>query len=77
MEKIPISDILIHMQLYQIIIPSPLGDLIAIASDDHLLILEFADSEELEEKISVIARNFSVPVKNDVAIQEKRKNSIS
>ena len=32
---------------YQNLIPSPLGDLIAIASDDHLLMLEFADSEEL------------------------------
>jgi O6-methylguanine-DNA--protein-cysteine methyltransferase len=39
------------MQLYQIIIPSPLGDLIAIASDDHLLMLEFADSGELSEKL--------------------------
>ena len=62
---------------YQTLIPSPLGDLIAIASDDHLLMLEFADCEELEERLSVIAKNFSVPVKNDVAIQEKRKNSIS
>lgn len=38
--------------MYSTIIPSPLGDLIAIASDDHLLMLEFADSEELEEKVS-------------------------
>lgn len=35
---------------YQVLIPSPLGDLVAIASDDHLLMLEFADSEELGEK---------------------------
>ena len=37
---------------YQSLIPSPLGDLIAIASDDHLLMLEFADCEELEAKVS-------------------------
>jgi hypothetical protein len=37
---------------YQTIIPSPLGDLVAIASDEQLLMLEFADSEELEEKVS-------------------------
>ena len=37
---------------YQNLIPSPLGDLIAIASDDHLLMLEFADSEELWVKLS-------------------------
>jgi hypothetical protein len=40
------------MSLYQTIIPSPLGDLIAIASDDHLLMLEFADSVELTEKLA-------------------------
>jgi hypothetical protein len=34
------------------IIPSPLGDLVAIASDDHLVMLEFADSEALEEKVA-------------------------
>ncbi len=39
------------MQLYQSLIPSPLGDLVAIASDDYLLILEFADSGELMEKL--------------------------
>ncbi len=37
---------------YQSIIPSPLGDLVAIANDDHLVMLEFADSEELEEKVA-------------------------
>jgi hypothetical protein len=57
------------MSLYQSTISSPLGDLVAIASDDHLLMLEFADSEELEEKVSVIARN--------EAIQVSGKDSIS
>ena len=32
-------------------IDSPIGTLIAIASDTHLLMLEFADSENLERKI--------------------------
>ncbi len=41
----------LNMQLYQTIISSPLGDLVAIASDDHLLMLEFSDSEELAEKL--------------------------
>ncbi len=45
---------------YQTCIPSPLGDLIAIASDDHLLMLEFADCEELEERLSVIARHEAI-----------------
>ncbi len=40
--------------MYSKIIPSPLGDLIAIASDDHLLMLEFSDSWELDEKIKKI-----------------------
>ena len=37
---------------YQTLIPSPLGDLIAIADDSNLLMLEFADCEELEGKLS-------------------------
>ena len=45
---------------YQSLISSPLGDLIAIASDDHLLMLEFADSEELEVRLSVIARHEAI-----------------
>lgn len=39
------------MNLYQSIITSPLGDLIAVASDRHLMMLEFADSGELGEKL--------------------------
>jgi O6-methylguanine-DNA--protein-cysteine methyltransferase len=38
--------------MYSTIISSPLGDLVAIASDDHLLMLEFADSGELAEKLA-------------------------
>ncbi len=37
---------------YQNLIPSPLGDLVVIASDEHLLMLEFADSGELAEKLA-------------------------
>lgn len=32
-------------------IDSPIGTLIAVASDTHLMMLEFADSENLERKI--------------------------
>lgn len=57
---------LFHM-LYQSLIPSPLGDLIALASEAHLLLLEFADSKGLEKKVSVIARSHG-----DVAIQSEK-----
>jgi hypothetical protein len=48
------------------IIPSPLGDLVAIASDDHLLMLEFADSEELEEKVARLTKSPFVILTKDV-----------
>ncbi len=41
--------------LSQLIIPSPLGDLSALANETHLLILEFADSKEWEKKILSLA----------------------
>ena len=47
---------LFHM-LYQSLIDSPLGDLIAIASQTHLLLLEFADSKQLEEKLEKSSLN--------------------
>jgi O-6-methylguanine DNA methyltransferase len=40
------------MQLYQIIIPSPIGDLIAIANDDYLIMLDFIDHKEFKEKLA-------------------------
>ena len=43
------------MQLSSAFINSPLGDLLAIANESHLLLLEFADSKELEKKVSLIA----------------------
>jgi hypothetical protein len=39
------------MKYSQAIISSPLGDLVAVASPTHLVMLEFADSENLERKI--------------------------
>lgn len=52
-------------------IPSPLGDLIAVASETRLILLEFADSKGLEKKISDIARSYS-----DVANQWQKKDSV-
>jgi O6-methylguanine-DNA--protein-cysteine methyltransferase len=59
------------MQLYQSIIPSPLGDLLAIASDKHLLMLEFADSEELEEKIAKLTKSHFVILTKEGSAAEK------
>lgn len=42
------------MFLYYHIIPSPIGDLTALASNETLLLLEFTDSEELPTKIKKI-----------------------
>lgn len=42
------------MSLSTAIIPSPLGDLFAIASDAQLIMLEFADSKGREKKIQKI-----------------------
>lgn len=39
------------MQLYQKSISSPLWDLIAVANEDHLLLLEFSDSKQLQKKL--------------------------
>ena len=43
------------MPLSSAFINSPLGDLLAIANESHLLMLEFVDSKELEKKVSLIA----------------------
>ena len=47
------------MKYSQTIIPSPLGDLVAVASDTYLMMLEFADSENLERKMSSFAKELS------------------
>lgn len=36
------------------IISSPIGDLVAIATDSHLVMLEFADSPSLEGKLQIL-----------------------
>lgn len=54
------------MNYSQIIIPSPLGDLIAIASDDHLVMLEFADSPSIEKKITKVTESPFVRMTKDV-----------
>ncbi len=40
----------------QLIILSPLGDLIALANETHLLMLEFADSKEINLKIQKLEK---------------------
>lgn len=42
------------------IISSPLGDIFLIASDTHLLLLDFSDSQELPKKIEKVTggKNF-------------------
>ncbi len=47
---------------YSLIIPSPLGDIMTIANDSHLLMLEFTDSKELAKKISIIVNSHSLPI---------------
>lgn len=47
------------MNYSQIIIPSPIGELIAVASPTHLMMLEFADSPWLEGKLSSFAKELS------------------
>lgn len=54
-----IYTILISMSLYSHIISSPVWDLIAIASDEHLLLLEFSDWEEVPIKIKKIENQYN------------------
>lgn len=42
------------MTLSSLIIPSPLGDLIAIADDHALHLLEFADHRELSKRLAML-----------------------
>ena len=66
---------------YQSLIPSPLGDLIAIATDNHLLMLEFADSVELEEKVAKLTKSpFVIPSETEESLFPplmRNKESIS
>ena len=42
------------MTIQKTIISSPIGELIAVATDEHLLLLEYTDSRELWDKLSKI-----------------------
>lgn len=46
------------MQLSSHIIPSPMGNLFAIAKDDALVLLDFSDSSELNKKKQAIEKRF-------------------
>jgi hypothetical protein len=49
--------------MYKTVISSPIGNLIAVASESHLLMLEFADSKELEKKIQNSASVIAIEAK--------------
>ncbi|MFZ2255385.1 MAG: hypothetical protein WAW59_04735 [Patescibacteria group bacterium] len=51
------------MKYSKSIITSPFGNLIAVASETHLVMLEFADSKSLEKKLSFF--NFVIPSKEE------------
>ena len=46
MVKLPIV-----MQLKQLIFSTPLGDMLAVANEDYLFLLEFTDNENWEKDI--------------------------
>lgn len=43
-----------NLNMQSSIISSPIGDLVAIATDSHLVMLEFADSPSLEGKLQIL-----------------------
>lgn len=57
--------ILSNMTLYSSIIASPVWDLIAIASDNSLILLEFHDSWEYANKIQKIEKQFNDTITNN------------
>jgi hypothetical protein len=70
------SDIINSMNI--LTISSPLGDLIAIASETHLVMLEFADSKAIESKIEKFG--FVIPSEAEGSLSKssyKKKGSIS
>lgn len=64
----------VNMSLISTLMPSPLGDLYALSDDTHLLLLEFADSKELEKKISVIAKNAGIKISEIQDLDNPHKN---
>ncbi|MDD2693593.1 MAG: methylated-DNA--[protein]-cysteine S-methyltransferase [Candidatus Gracilibacteria bacterium] len=66
------------MQLFSQTIPSPIGNLFAIAKDDALILLDFCDSHELEEKKRNIQKSFSSTIQegeNLILTQTKKELS--
>jgi len=51
-----------YMSYYQHHISSPIGDIIAIANNEFLLLLEFSDSKELTNKIYKIERKYKTKI---------------
>lgn len=55
-------------------IQSPLGDIFLIASNTHLLLLDFSDSQELSKKIKkVIQRRNLIERKNPILEQVEKE----
>ncbi|MBX9808848.1 methylated-DNA--[protein]-cysteine S-methyltransferase [Candidatus Gracilibacteria bacterium] len=50
------------MQLYHSIIASPIGDLYAVADNNFLLLLEFGNSGELENKTNKIEKKYQTRI---------------
>lgn len=50
------------MTYSQIHISSPIGDIIAVANSDFLVLLEFTDSKELKNKIEKIEKKFQTKI---------------
>ncbi len=58
-----------------LIIPSPLGDLIAVASESHLIMLEFADSKALERKMMKFDPISQNNTENPILLQTQKELS--
>ncbi len=50
------------MSLFSCIITSPIWDIIAIANDNYLLMLEFADSWKYEDKVGKIEKKYQTKI---------------
>lgn len=57
MVKLPIV-----MQLKQLIFSTPLGDMLAVANDDYLFLLEFTDNENLEKDIQQVTSSLGAEI---------------
>ena len=57
MVKLPIV-----MQLKQLIFSTPLGDMLAVANEDYLFLLEFTDNENLEKDIQQVTSSLGAEI---------------